>query len=220
VEISWTPTKAMSATYCGQICFDVVAEAPVEMPAVEMKARVRGVATGGALRALDNGAEERSLVVGSATKRPRDSRLATRRSLLTSPRKLSPNVVVVCSEKDEMKLKQRRVDKENESLQSAPVARALQLQKKEAHEDAPTATKAAEDGDFQAGIWLRQQELAFIAWLNHTVVLDEAGTMGDDAPVGNRGGAATAREVRQTVRNKLTSLYSYDDELGRVLKTT
>ena len=221
VEISWTPIKAMSATYCGQICFDVVVEAPVEMPAVEMKARVRGVATGGALRALDNGAEARSLVVGSATKRPRDSRLATRRSLVTSPRKLSSNVVVVCSEKDEIKLKQRRVDdKENApSFASAPVARALQLQKK--NEDVhTTATTTAEDADFQAGIWLRQQELAFIAWLNHTIVLDEAGTMGDDAPVGNRGGAATAREVRQTVRNKLTSLYSYDDELGRVLKKT
>jgi abnormal spindle-like microcephaly-associated protein len=74
--------------------------------------------------------------------------------------------------------------------------------------------------EFQAGIWLRQQELAFIAWLNHTIVIDDVGTMGDDSPSANRGGNASAREVRQTVRNKLTSLYSYDDELGRVLKKT
>ena len=56
--------------------------------------------------------------------------------------------------------------------------------------------------------------------VHHTIVVDDAGTMGDDSPTENRGGNASAREMRQIVRNKLTSLYSYDDELGRVFKKT
>jgi len=217
VQLTWTPQRAMAATYCGQISFVVVAEAPVPMPEVEMKARIRGVAKGEVLRPLTNEAPEER--VASATKRPRDARLATRRSLATSPRKLASEDKLAL---DAMRAKQRRLEDEPATLALAPVARALQLQREDsASGDAHEGSTSRDVSDeFQAGIWLRQQELAFIAWLNHTIVIDDVGTMGDDSPSANRGGNASAREVRQTVRNKLTSLYSYDDELGRVLKKT
>ena len=213
VEITWTPQKVMAATYCGQLAFTVVAEAPVPMPEVEMKARIRGVAKGEILRAITN--EEPH--TASTTKRPRDARLATRRTLVASPKKLGLEDKAAL---EMIRVKQRRLEEESTDLSLAPVARALQLQRGDqgAKHDVPNGAVVSDE--FQADIWLRQQELAFIAWLNHTIVVDDAGTMGDDSPTENRGGNASAREMRQIVRNKLTSLYSYDDELGRVFKKT
>jgi len=216
VRVTWTPVKALNATYCGSFAFDAVGEAPVPMEPIAMKVRTRGVANArsGALQCLTNvthGGEHGS----SATKRPRDARLATRRSLIISPKKIM--------DYDADRLKQRRVDENlTMDLTQAPVARALQLNRASEDVHRVPVTSTAEDApeEFQANIWVRQQELAFIAWLNHTIVVDDVGTMGDDAPSANRGGSASAREVRQTVRNKLSALYSYDDELGRVLRKT
>ena len=126
VQLTWTPQRAMAATYCGQISFVVVAEAPVPMPEVEMKARIRGVAKGEVLRPLTNEAPEER--VASATKRPRDARLATRRSLATSPRKLAGEDKLAL---DAMRAKQRRLEDEPATLALAPVARALQLQRED-----------------------------------------------------------------------------------------
>ena len=215
VVLTWTPRRAMAATYCGVMTLLVTYESPVPAPEVELKVRLRGVANGDVLRAVTNAQNDEG--ASSATKRPRDARLATRRSLLTSPQKkiLSEDKATAM---EEMRAKQRRVE---DSAQSgpAPVARTLQLQRASEETSGKNAPENVSD-DFQADIWLRQQELAFIAWLNHTIVMDDAGTVGEDAPSANRGDNASAREVRQIVRNKLTSLYSYDDELGRVLKKT
>jgi len=213
VEITWTPQKVLAATYCGQLAFTVVAEAPVPMPEVEMKARIRGVAKGEVLRAITN--EESH--TASTTKRPRDARLATRRTLVASPKKLGFEDKAAL---ERIRVKQRRLEEESTDLSLAPVARALQLHRGEEATKEDASNGATVSDEFQADIWLRQQELAFIAWLNHTIVVDDAGRMGDDSPTENRGGNASAREVRQIVRNKLTSLYSYDDELGRVFKKT
>lgn len=215
VRVTWTPAKALSATYCGSLAFDAVGEAPVPMEPVAMKVRTRGVANaaGGVLTCSTNKTQDER--VASATKRPRDARLATRRTLAVSPKKIM--------NAETKKLKQRRI--ENESMEHAPVARTLQLQRlHDVVDERRTSTNSTPRvevaEDFQANVWVRQQELAFIAWLNHTIVVDDVGTMGDDSPSENRGGKASAREVRQTVRNKLSALYSYDDELGRVLRKT
>ena len=217
VVLTWTPKRAMSATYCGSVMCAVTFESPVPVPEAEIRVRLRGVASGEVLRALTNGAAKENQN-GGATKRPRDSRLATRRSLLASPQKK-----VVSEDKAAMdaalRAKQRRMEEDSANLAPAPVARVLQLQRAGEDKGAKQTTEGVSD-DFQAGVWLRQQELAFITWLNHTIVIDDVGTMGEDSPSANRGECASAREVRQTVRNKLTSLYSYDDELGRVLKKT
>jgi len=215
VVLTWTPRRAMEATYCGVMVLLVTYESPVPAAEVELKVRLRGVANGEVLRAMTNAQNGEG--ASSATKRPRDARLATRRSLLTSPQKkvLSEDKAAVM---EEIRAKQRRVE-DSAQPGPAPVARILQLQRADDETNGKHATESVSD-DFQADIWLRQQELAFIAWLNHTIVVDDAGTVGDDAPSANRGGNASAREVRQIVRNKLTTLYSYDDELGRVLKKT